>query len=603
MFRVDTMLIRLRLFFLLVFIGMGVLAYRMHELQIVRHDELYEKARLKYTENRTETGLRGKIFDYSGNLLVGNLPCKDIFADPQTLKTEEEARGIAEYFAKTLGVPEAKLFDRLVQRTRVVVREDGTQRTVPILYAPIAQYIDLEQAKRIEDDMRALGINGPGAGIRNKKVFFRESFKRFYPKNELLANILGFTNLDREKAIPVVGIEKSYHQNMSPSQAKIRYERARDGFPLTYGTREEEEEARNGYNLYLTVQEPIQAILEEELDKLMEKWTPKAAYAVMAEPFTGNILAIAQRPTFNPNDRESMNPEAWRNRIAEDILEPGSTMKSIAIAGALDYGVVTPTTRFDCEKGHWFYAGKRLTDSHPMEMLTVSEIVQKSSNIGTAKIALEMGEDNLYQTLRRFGFGSKTGIPLKTETLGIFRPLSRWNSLSITRLPIGYEIGVSPLQLVRAYCALANGGYLVNLNLVDRIEEPKSGITTKMQRGKTSRTFLREGTHHQIVGMMKRVTEEGGTALKAAIEGYEVAGKTGTSKKIVNGTYHSNAYFSSFIGFVPADRPAFVLLVTVDEPKGAYYGGTVSAPAFREVSKRTLRYLNVKPDCWVASKD
>ena len=328
----------------------------------------------------------------------------------------------------------------------------------------------------------------------------------------------------------------------------------------------------------------------------MIRCRPRAAYAVMADPWTGDIIAAAQRPTFNPNDRRSIAPDAWRNRIAEDTFEPGSIMKPFAVAGALDRGLVTPDTRFDCENGLWFYGGKSLKDSHPMGNLTVTEIIQHSSNIGTAKIALLMGNKKLDETIRSFGFGQRTGIPLKPETAGLLRPLKRWDTLSITRFPIGQGLAASPLQLVRGYCMLANGGYPVKLRLVDRLEDPVTGIVNKIPQEKTRSLFSNPQTQKELVQMLIRVTEPGGTARAAAVPGYYTAGKTGTAQKFVNGAYSKSKYIANFVGFVPAESPRFVLLVSADEPQGGYYGGKVSGPTFRDIAERTLKYMNVKPD-------
>ena len=238
-----------------------------------------------------------------------------------------------------------------------------------------------------------------------------------------------------------------------------------------------------------------------------------------------------------------------------------------------------------------------------MGNLTVSEIIQHSSNIGTAKIALVMGEKTLDEVLRSFGLGARTGIPLKPETVGIFRPRKQWDTLSITRFPIGQGLAVSPLQLVRSYCILANGGHPVKLRLVDRIENPATGIEQKIPLEKPDSIFKNPSTHGKIVDMMKKVTGEGGTARQAAVRGYYVAGKTGTAQKFMNGAYSKSKYIANFVGFVPADKPRFVLLVTADEPKGGYYGGSVAGPTFRTIAERTLKYLNVKPDYDADARD
>ena len=293
---------------------------------------------------------------------------------------------------------------------------DGTEKVIAKRFAVIKNMIDFDEFERLKLKVHKAGYKG---------IYFKNSFKRHYPKNELLANILGFTNLDRDKVVAVIGLEKFYENKMTYGTAKMKFERRRDGMHLAFGNNaREQEEPHNGFNLFLTIQEPLQAILEEELDKLMEINKPTAAYAIMADPYSWYILAVAQRQTFNPNERGSMNPQAWRNRIAEDTFEPGSIMKPFAVAGALDLRIVSPETRFDCERGRWFYAGKLLRDSHPMGRITVSDIIQQSSNIGTAKIAMEMGEANLNHTCADW-IRQKPGVPLKRKPRN-FPSLKRW---------------------------------------------------------------------------------------------------------------------------------------------------------------------------------
>ncbi len=592
--------IRIQLVVIVIFCMFMGLVGRLYHLQVERHDELLRKAKEQYTATIKTSGQRGEIFDYNGSLLVGNAPCVDIQADPSIIGDKIRCRKIALTFAKLLHLPGDKLYHRLLNKTRRKVMPDGTIKIVPRRYVPIARTVSFDTAEKLKKLVKINHFRG---------ISFINTYKRVYPKNHLLANILGFTNRRADKLSPVLGIEKYLNREIAPSSVKITYERSRDGRILPYGKRDIKK-YKNGFDVYLTVREPIQSIVERELDKLMAKWHPKSACAIMADPKTGNILAIAQRPTYNPNDRKTMQPQAWRNRLAEDIFEPGSTMKPMVVAGALDYGVVTPNTEFYCEKGRWFYGGAILHDAHVPETpnLSVSEIVKVSSNIGTAKIALKMGAYRLNIVLRKFGFGSRTGIQFKRETRGIFRPLSKWDKLSVTRFPIGQGIAVSPLQLLRAYCALADHGNFRKLRLVDRLEHRDLGVTIKTPLEPPVKLYRHAATDRQIIAMMKKVTQHGGTARRAAIDGYYVAGKTGTSQKWINGYYdpktgtkihghysHSK-YFATFVGFVPADRPAFVLLVTVDEPHGSSYGGVVAAPTFRRIAEQTLRYMNIKPD-------
>jgi len=576
--------VRIQLLVVLAVLLFVSLVFRLYQVQVKRHDELFKRAQEQYTSTAKTSGKRGEIYDLNGNLLVGNIPCCTIVADPSEAGDAAQCRKSAAVLAKFLQLPEEDIYKELMDKKRVKKDADGKEVGVARRYALIAKEVSLPLAEKLG---RALKVE------KCKAISIQNSSKRYYPKDELLANILGFTNIENEKTVAVFGIEKFFNRMIEPSAYVDRYERSRDGVPLVV---QPERHALDGVNVYLTIQEPIQAIMEEELDALVEKWQPRAAYAIMVDPNNGNVMALAQRPSFNPNDRTSMNPEAWRNRITEDVFEPGSSMKPVAISGAIDAGVVSPNNTFDCERGRWLFAGKILRDSHPLGVLTVSEIIQKSSNIGTAKIAIRMGEERLYNTLVAFGFGQATGIPLKPETKGILRPLKKWDSLSISRFPIGQGVAVSPLQLVRAYCALANGGHLVKLRLVDRVANPDTGTVIHNPIEEVPSLYKNPGTHQKMVDMMKRVTEEGGTAVKAQVPGFDVAGKTGTSQKFINGKYSETKFFATFIGFVPAEKPRFVLLVTTDEPKNAHYGGTVSGPCFKEISERTLHYLNVLPD-------
>ena len=554
---------------------LAAVAGRLYFVQIVRGQELYSKAKKVYTTVKNEKGERGRIFDRNGNLFVGNIPCSDLVADPKITGDPDQCHKVAEILAGTLGMSVCDVFDAIALKKR---------GDCMIRYKVIKKELSFEEAGEIEKlimDKRIIGI------------FLEEKTKRYYPKNELLSNILGITNSDGETFKSVNGIEKAYNESLMPTKVKNIYERDRKGVPFTYGKRLVQNE-RNGNDVYLTIEEPIQAIVEEELEKLFEKYRPVSAYAVMADPYTGNILAIAQRPTFNPNDRRDMSPENWRDRFLTDVFEPGSAMKPFPVSGALDCGVVTPDTMFNCEHGRWSYGGRILRDSHPEGVLPVTDIIRVSSNIGTAKISLLLGNSRLYQILKRFGFGQRTGIPIHPEATGQFRRLRDWDKLSITRFPIGQGISCSPLQLVRAYCALANGGTLMKMRLVDKEVNPETGETVYMEIPPGEKVFINDGTCRKITSMLKLVTRSG-TGIKARVPGYDVAGKTGTSQKWMDGGYSETRFFATFVGFVPADSPAFVLLVMADEPTGNHFGGEVSAPTFRSIAEKALRYMNVDP--------
>lgn len=584
---------RVRIFFaFLVFSGVfAYLIFHLYQVQIRRHDELLEKGRKRYTATKVTKGNMGEIFDRSGYLLVGNRPYGVIFADPSAIP-EKALIPAVNFLSKELALEWEKVYKGLAKKKRTIVK-NGEKVTLPVQYFLLKTRLPFDEFERHRQKIE---------NAKLRFIHFRTEYARYYPKGGMLANILGISTIDKGRITPVNGIEKKYASNMRSISGEITYDRTRDGLPIAGGIKKEIHE-KDGADHFLTISEPVQAILEEELDKLMAEHKPKAAYAIMANPHTGAIIAMAQRPSFNPNDRSSMSSDCWRNRMAEDVFEPGSVLKPFAVAGALDRKLIQPDTVFDCENGRWFYGGHPLKDDHPIKMASVREIIKKSSNIGTAKIAVLMGKYALDDTLRAFCFGQRSGLQLPLESRGIYWNVKRWSKVSVTRIPIGHGISVSPLQLVRGYCMLANGGHPLKLHLLDRIVTA-DGKVVRPKREKPGSIYKDPNTHFEIVEMLKRVTEPGGTATHAAIRGYHVAGKTGTAQKIVNKKYSNKKHIATFVGFVPADKPRLVLLVTADEPSGkTSYGGSVSGPYFRNIAERTLRYWNIPPDMSFESYD
>ena len=574
---------RVKAAFILFCALFAFLAFHLYGVQISRHDELYAKAREKYTIETKKENVRGEIFDRDGNLLVGNSPVGSIIADPCAIGKEKVCHDTAAFLAQELQLPESEIYQKLSTKEFTVTDKNGKKKTRKKRYVLLKKDIPFDIFEQNRDNIAKAKVRGISCQV---------SLKRTYPKATMLANILGFTTIDRDKVTARSGLEKSFDSNMSSVASKVKYERSRDGKPLVFGEISRQN-GHDGYDLYLTIREPLQAILEEEIDKLMAASKAAHAYMVMADPYTGDILAVAQRPTYDPNDRSQIKSNVMGNPIVEMAFEPGSIMKPFAISGALDMGIVRPNTIIDCENGLWSYAGKKLRDTHKIGRITVAEVIKESSNIGTAKIAVEIGEPRLKNLLSSFGFGQRTGAPLRPETVGQF--YKNPTKISITRYPIGQGLSVSPLQMVRAYCMLANGGYQVKLRFVDRIVHA-NGTVEKIPVQKGNRIFRRPETTSEILSMMRLVTEPGGTGTAAAIRGYHVAGKTGTAQKVVNGRYSNKVHTSSFVGIVPASRPRFVLLVTADEPQGAQYGGTVAGPYFSSAAERTLKYLRETPE-------
>ena len=426
---------------------------------------------------------------------------------------------LATVVSQALAVPRSDLLRKLDQASANINRpiEIIAQRDVAIEQAEA-----VAQALR---DARKTDKQKP----QFKGVRFTDGARRYYPKGALMANVLGFVGAN---GCGVNGIEAVHDSYLQPTLGQAVWERSRRGTRLRDGD-VSEAKPRDGATVYLTIDETVQSIVEEEMLAMVEKFHPKAAYVVMANPATGAIMAMAQYPSFDPNVRstEAMADGNWKNRILVQGFEPGSIMKPISIAGALQDGVVRLDTTIDCEGGYWVFCGKPLRDSgHTFDDLMVWQVLQKSSNIGTAKIAIAMGEERLFWTLARFGFGQQTGVGLGDESRGIFRQLKNWDGLSISRFPIGQGILTTPLQIVQAYCVLANDGRMMQLRVVDRIEYPDTGEVTVCQP-QQRREVISAQTARQVVAAMKRVTRPGGTAPQAGIEGYDVAGKTGTAQK------------------------------------------------------------------------
>ncbi len=559
-------LLRIICIYALIFVVFSALSYHIYTIQITNHSSYYKKAKSLYTSKKTRIGSRGSVYDYHGNPLIGNLACKDILADLTLIPHDKSLKNL---IIKKLGI--ILDIDQQVLERRI---NSNAHEVV------IKNKVDMELASRIGK----LKIQG---------IRLVDNQKRYYPKGQLAANILGITNSRNDG---IYGLERVLNDELKSRRLTQIYERDRKGQMVHYNPARSAKIV-DGNDVYLTIDEPIQHIVESELEKMIIEFAPRYAYSIMMNPKTGAILALAQYPSFDPNDRNDITIENCTNHFITDIYDPGSTMKCLAIGGAIDYGIVSLDTEFDCEDGYWYYGGYPLRDSgHRYGQLSVAEIIQKSSNIGTAKIALRMGKNRLYQTLKRFGFGTKTGIELQNESSGILRDIANWDKLSITRFPIGQGISVTPLQMIQAYSGLANSGNVMQPYLIDRIINARTGQIQKTEP-KIKHLAIRPNAARQIVHAMTTVTTEGGTATKAAVDGYVVAGKTGTSQKLIDGSYSGHdKYVASFIGFVPAHDPAFVLIVVADEPsKKSYYGGAVTGPTFSRIASQTLRYLHVPP--------
>ena len=312
-------------------------------------------------------------------------------------------------------------------------------------------------------------------------------------------------------------------------------------------------------------------------------------------PRTGEILAMATLPNFDPNNLAASSADTRRNRVIADIAEPGSTFKIVVVSGALNERKVTLADQFNCENGAFSFAGRVLHDHERYGLLSVKNIITKSSNIGAAKVGIALGNQELYDYMREFGFGQRTGLPLPGEVNGLLYPPSKWSKVSIAQIPMGHGVAVTRLQMLQAMAVIANDGWLMRPMIVSRLEDANGNLVAQYTPQRV-RQVVSERAAHDMVEALKTVVTDEGTAVKAALEHYTVAGKTGTAQKAENGAYVPGKYLSSFIGFFPADNPELCISVVLDEPKGAHYGGQTAAPAFKQIAERAANYLNIRPD-------
>jgi cell division protein FtsI (penicillin-binding protein 3)/stage V sporulation protein D (sporulation-specific penicillin-binding protein) len=356
----------------------------------------------------------------------------------------------------------------------------------------------------------------------------------------------------------------------------------------------------------LTLDQSIQHIVEREADALMEQFHPEDVHIVVMRPATGEILAMSSRPTFDPNQRQTFESEALKNRAIADTYEPGSTFKIVTLAAGLNEGAADLESTYFCEDGQMFYAGHWLKDHEPYGLMTLRQVVAKSSNIGMAKLAMQVGEEKLFHYTRLFGFGERAqkgegGLP--GEEKGLLRDLKNWNKISITRIPMGYEVAVTNLQMALAYGAIANGGKRMEPRLIKAVVDRDNRVVMQFLP-KVVCQVVRPETANKVIDALRGVVSDTGTAENAAVPGFEVAGKTGTAQKWSNGVYSKEKYRSSFIGFLPADHPEFLVSIMVDEPKGKlYYGGQVAAPAFKNIAIHVAEQLNLNRGAVVATRE
>jgi len=599
-----------RVLLVLVLLGLSFagLGYRLVDLQVLRHDELAALAQQNTQREFWHAPRRGNILDVHGNLLATSIFVKTVCADP-TLIGDQQAT-VARAIAPLLQMNEGELCKKLSPR----VRQNEKNEIVTNRYVVLQHKVTDETWKKIQLTMNQLSFGVDETKLPgNQRAFFRnlrqgaiftepvDDQLRVYPNASLAAHVLGFAGTEemqingRQVSQPSGrdGIELVLNSALGGVAGWRITDTDRQHHELA-ALRDEDVQPRNGLNAVLTIDTVVQHILETALADAMQKHTPISIAGVVMRPRTGEILAMATLPNYDPNNPGASPVDARRDRVVSDVMEPGSTFKIVVVSGALNDGVVHLTDTFDCERGHFAYAGKILHDHEPFGILTTQSIITKSSNIGAAKIGIRLGEERLYDYMCNFGFGVRTGIPLPGEVSGILHPIKNWTKVSIAQIPMGQGVAVTRLQMIMAMCALANNGWLMRPMLVSRLED-RSGNVIQRYPPQRVRQVVSESTAKLMVETLKTVVTPEGTAPGAAMKDYIVAGKTGTAQKVENGTYAEHKFISSFIGFFPADDPQLCISIVMDEPKEGYYGGQVCGPVFKEVAERCASYLSIPP--------
>lgn len=554
--------LRKRLLLVCVLLGAGSMALlaRAFNLQVVDQAFYRKQGDARFVREIPIATSRGMITDRNGEPLAISSPVESIWANPRELLKSPER---LPQLAQALGMPQDELASRLSARAD-------------------REFVYLKRRINPDEAARILALDIPGiAGQRE--------YRRFYPQGDVLAHVLGFTNIDDRGQ---EGLELAFDDWLRGTPGAKRV--IRDNKGRIVENVDLVRPAQPGHDLALSIDRRIQYLTYRELRNAVAETGASSGSAVVLDVATGEVLAMANFPTFNPNAVGGSPRDAHRNRAVTDLMEPGSTMKPITVAAALEAGVITPSTLFDTNPG-WIPNGTyRTTDTHNYGVLDTTGVIRKSSNVGAALIARRLSNAQFNEFVRRFGYGRSTGSGFPGEAAGLFPTPDRWSGTSKQTMSYGYGLSVTPLQIATAYAALGNGGLLHQPTFVKGQHNPP-------------RRVLDPRIAHEVLQMMQTVTEPGGTATQAAILGYHVAGKTGTSRKASAGGY-SRRYIGYFAGLVPVDHPRFAMAVAINDPdpsRKGYYGGVVAGPVFRNVMEGALRLMDVAPDdlpAWLAAQ-
>jgi cell division protein FtsI (penicillin-binding protein 3) len=544
-------------------LAFGLIGYRALSLQVLDHELFEKRAQRQYQRIIQLPRQRGTIYDRNGQELALSTAVDSVYVEPHRI---DDAPGTAKALARVLSLSQGRLLAKLSKERRFL-------------------WVKRQVSPRESESLRALKLKGVG---------FIKEHRRYYPNSQLGAQVLGFTGIDPKG---LEGLELQYDSQMLGERGFLVIEKDGKGKSIGFGDQDAAVQGGSpGHSLWLTLDKNLQYIAEKELAAGVRKARAKAGTVVVLDPATGNVLAMASQPDYNPNSYRRSRPSHWRNRAVCDAFEPGSTLKPFLVAAALNEGLVSPKQTIDCENGLYRVGGRKVRDTHRYGRLTVEDIIKLSSNIGSAKIGKKLERQRYYRYLRDFGFGARSGIDFPGESKGLLRSPEKWFEADLANISFGQGITVTALQLARATAAIANGGLLMESDLVERVIDSQGGIVEK-RKPRTVHRVLSEAVAHQVRDMMVRVVSKDGTGPLAQVPGFTVAGKTGTAQKVdaVTGGYSADKLVSSFVGFLPAEAPRLVILVVVDEPEGQTYGGLVAAPVFARIAEQSLRHLGVSP--------
>lgn len=554
-----------RALFVAAFIGfwMLIVCGRLVQLQFSQHENLAGRARQQQQNSIETTPQRGELLDRQERQLARSIQTVSLFLDPDGLDATTLDRN-AKQLSQSLGLKYADL-----------AKEFREAREKNKRFIWIARRLDADQAKKISD------MNLPGLNTQLEP-------KRYYPNGSLAAHVLGYVGLDGKG---LGGVEQFYNAKISGEPGHLLLEKDANGKPYeSY-----EIASKAGQTVVLTIDQSIQYLAEQALLAAVQRSRAKSGTVIVLDPRSGEILALANAPTFDPNRVADAKAETRSNWALQNIYEPGSTFKVVAFSAALENKLARVDDRIDCQMGAITVAGRVIRDHTAFGTLTIAEALAKSSNVAAIKLGIRVGDPTMYDYIKRFGFGSRTGIELPGETAGLLRKVERWQPSSIGSIAIGQEIGVTPVQMVAAFGALANDGVRIAPHLIREVRNAEGVVVYRAQP--EQRRVINAETAIAIRGMLEGVTLRG-TAKAAQLDGYSAAGKTGTAQKIDPKTraYSATKHVASFVGFAPVSNPQVAIIVVVDEPAGAYHGGDVAAPIFREVAEQILPILGVMPD-------